>query len=192
MCTMRAHFPRFTMCVLSHAWAPYSTSHPEASIHCPPSFLSVYIPISLICILFHFYFIMDPYFYIHYSVALQLRMTALRRHIWAPAVLTIGGLFGWLNFPPTIYLAEYSRNPFVLHSLICAYMHALSRASRSTRVRSHAFIPCAHLRFLMPCIGQPVSYPIYSRFSSKVPDTRSDQIHTGSIMISFFIHILFI
>jgi hypothetical protein len=37
MCTMRAHFPHFTMCALSCTWAPYSASHPEASIHCPPS-----------------------------------------------------------------------------------------------------------------------------------------------------------
>jgi hypothetical protein len=37
-----------------------------------------------------------------------------------------------------------------------------------------------------------VSYPIHSRFSSEVLDVRSDQIRTGSVTISFFIHILFI
>jgi len=61
--------------------APYSASHPEASIHCPPSSLSAYIPISLICVSFHFYFYHGPLLYIPYSVALRLRMTALRRHI---------------------------------------------------------------------------------------------------------------
>jgi hypothetical protein len=37
-----------------------------------------------------------------------------------------------------------------------------------------------------------LSYPIHLCFLFKVLDVRSDQIHTGSIMISFFIHILFI
>jgi len=69
-----AHFPALE--------APYSASHPEASIHCPPSSLSAYIPISLICISFHFYFYHGPLLYIPYSVALRLRMTALRHHIY--------------------------------------------------------------------------------------------------------------
>jgi hypothetical protein len=37
-----------------------------------------------------------------------------------------------------------------------------------------------------------MSYPIHLHFSSEVLDVRSDQIHTGSVTISFFIHILFI
>jgi hypothetical protein len=45
---------------------------------------------------------------------------------------------------------------------------------------------------LTPAFVRDVSHPIHLHFSSKVLDVRSDQICTGSVMISFFIHILFI
>jgi len=58
-------------------------------------------------------------------------------------------------------------------------------------VQTHVLLDIQQLygKLLHACL----SYPIHLRFSSKVPDTRSDpQIHTGSVTISFFIHILFI
>jgi hypothetical protein len=80
-CAPCAHTSRASRCISARAWAPYSASHPDASIHCPPSPLVRIFPFLLLAYCSTFIFIMDPYLHISlhtYSVALRLRMTALR------------------------------------------------------------------------------------------------------------------